>query len=134
MKHRTCEQMPEIVGAAADVAAEEIGVRLPHFASARGVASQDAIAKARCEALNLTLDRFSHVAHRPVWDVTIGPERLLALGCSRGIEQTLLRDEHKGTVRMTTGGDRVFAFGNFFHAPTEMQRAGCAAILCAPRN
>src|SRR5262245_32718647 len=126
--------MPEVVGAAADVAAEQIGVRLPHFASAHGVASEDTIAKARRETLDLALDRFSHAALRTVWNVTIGPERLAALRRSRGIEQTLLCDEHTGTVRMTTSGHRVFAFGNFFHAATEMERAGCAAIVCTPRH
>ncbi|MBA2396680.1 MAG: hypothetical protein H0V70_28475 [Ktedonobacteraceae bacterium] len=56
-----CEELPEILHAPVDIAADVIGVIRFHVAGGEQVAGQDAVAEARREALNLCLDTRRHI-------------------------------------------------------------------------
>ncbi len=59
------------------------------------MASQHAIAKARCKALNLRFEAIGHIEGRSVRHVTVGPKCVLALWCAGWIEERWLRREHE---------------------------------------
>src|SRR5206468_11565941 len=59
------------------------------------VPREHALAEARCEALELRLDALGHVDGRAVRHVAVGPDRVLARGRARLIEEALLADEHE---------------------------------------
>ena len=95
--HGAEEDLVERVAAAADVAADEVGVARLQVGGREHVAGEDALAKARGEALDLGLHAL-HVAvalGRPVdrvGAVRVGPGGVLARGRARGVGERLLAE------------------------------------------
>lgn len=96
-EHGTQQELREIVGSAADVAADEVGIQSLHGDGVLARAGEDAIAETRSKALDLCFDRLGPVFERALGYVAIGPSRVLALGSARNIEETLLGEEDPGS-------------------------------------
>src|SRR6266487_1429906 len=84
---RPCEQLPEILHATGDIAANIVGVVLLHRRRPKHAARQHAIAKAWRETLDLLLDPLGHVECRAVRNMAVGPGGVLALGRAGRVEQ-----------------------------------------------
>ena len=71
------------------------------------VLGQYLLAKAGCEALYLILNMFRHIEVRGIWNMRVGPERVLSLGRASGIEERRLANDHERAVGMlaTPGSD-----------------------------
>jgi hypothetical protein len=59
---------------------------------------QNALAKARSEALNLRLNLFQRRASEAIRHVTISPSGMPAGGRASAVEQARLRQKNKGTI------------------------------------
>src|SRR5215831_9755986 len=81
------DKLAQNVCAARNVSPNKIGVVLLQVPRIKRMARQNAFAKSWREALNLSLDCLSHVDSGRVRHVTIGPGRMLTLGCTAGIKQ-----------------------------------------------
>src|SRR5205085_9653916 len=77
----------------------------------------------------LRLYPLGHVHVRAVRDVAVGPASLLARGSARRVEETLLRDEDEGSLRVYAAPDSRLAFGYLLNGRAEVDGrrapAGC---------
>src|SRR5215207_8151963 len=128
------EELAEVVGAAADVAADHVRVVLFEPDGVDGVAREYQIAEARREALYLRLYPLGHVHARAVRDVAVGPARLLARGRARLVEQTLLRDEDEGALGVYAAPDGGLGPGDIFDGRAEVDGRRAPARLGPPRD
>src|SRR5690606_33435429 len=76
-RHGSREELPKVLGATADRAADVARVVTFKPSWGRNVAREDQVPKARCEAFKLRLDRRRHVDLRPRRDMTVGVARVL---------------------------------------------------------
>src|SRR5262245_16163931 len=65
--------------AAGDVTADIVGIVVMHVGGVQLAASEDAVSEARCEPLDLPLDRLGHIGRGSRGNVTIGPASVLAV-------------------------------------------------------
>ena len=107
------DELPQIRGATVNVAAGQIPVRSFKIDSIEGVTGQNAIAKTRRESLDLPFDPLRHVDVASERHVSVGPERIFAGGRACGVEETLLRNEHKRTLRNFSARNVAFSHGDF---------------------
>ena len=80
------------------------------------MAGEDPIAKARGEALDLSLDPLGHVDVRPRRHVAVGPERLLAGRCPRRVDDARLDDDAIRALGVSPGCHLGLALGDFGEA------------------
>ena len=78
--HRSREHLPQVLGAAVDVAAHVVGVVLLQAGRRQDAAGQDHVPEAGREALDLGLDPLPHVERGAVRDVAVGPGRVPGRG------------------------------------------------------
>src|ERR1051326_885141 len=134
MKGRAREELRDDRSAAIDVAADEVRIKSFHLRGRERTACENARAKAWCETFNLILDAIGHIDRRTVWDVTIGPQRVLTFRRARRVEQRRLREQHERTIRTLPLPDRRLGFFDLRQRTTEMNRR-CLLTLCrAPRH
>src|SRR5579863_1095663 len=98
----------------------------------RGIAGEDAIAKAGSVTFNLTLDPVRHVDGRVIGYVAIGPKDVLAVGCARRIEERRLRSKDKWAFRMAAVCNCMRGSGNLLIGSADVYRDGLAAFNSAP--
>src|ERR1700722_7481645 len=127
-------KMANVHETARDVAADEISVHAFQICGRKNMPCQNAVAKARSEALNLMLESFKHVYLRSIRNVTISPRRVFACGGSRAIEQTRLSQQNERAFGMLPPAHRVFRLGNLIEAAAQMHRRGAQAFRSSPRN
>src|SRR5947207_725992 len=95
-------ELREQVRPARDVAADEIRVFALEVSGRARAAREDAVAKAGREALDLLLDCRTHVDGRAVRDVAVRPGRVLAGRGTGVVEETLLREQDEGPLRVAS--------------------------------
>jgi hypothetical protein len=105
---RPQDEAHEVVGPAADVAADEVPVVSLEIARVVHGAGQDQPAEAGCVPLDLLLVAIGHgvALARPadaVRDQAVGPQGVVAGRRPRRIRQRLLAHEHERVLRETTG-------------------------------
>ena len=122
------EELAEIYGAAADVAADQVRVHVLEGAWGKDAAGENAIAKAGGETFDLRFERVEHIDSGAVGDVTVGPCDVLPCRSARGIEEAWLREEHEGPLRMATVAHVVFGRDDFVEAAAEMHGGGARAV------
>src|SRR5262249_35127013 len=87
---RPGDHLPDVLTAAADIAANVIRVVTLHFHRRHGVSADDAVPEARSEPLNLRFDTVCHIHGRTVRYVAVSPCGVFVAGSPRSIKQALL--------------------------------------------
>ena len=128
------KELAKIHEAAADVAAEEIGVHTFEIGGRKKAAGQDAVAEAGGETLDLILDGGEHVDFGSIRDVTVGPGDVFAGGCARGSEESWLREEDEWGAGTMAAARGFFGCGYFFEAAGQVHGCGAQAGGRSPRN
>src|SRR5215207_9689272 len=128
------EELSEVVGPAADVAADHVRVVPFELDGVDGVARDDEVAEAGGEALDLSLDAFGHVHVRAVRDVAVGPARLLARGRARLVEEALLRDDDEGPLGVRAAPDGGLGLRDLLDGGAEVDGRRAPARLGPPRD
>src|SRR6478736_5562454 len=95
---------------------------------------EHAIAKTGRETFDLTFNCVRKIALGTMRRVGIGPESLSALRRTSLVEETLLRDQNKWTLRMMAAGDFAFAQSNLLQRSAKVKGSGPAAFWCPPRH
>lgn len=104
-QHGPAHELPQILAAAADVAAHVVGVVAFEIGRAAAVAGEDALSKPGREGLYVRFDGFAHLvridplAHR---HVAIGPGCVNARGAAAGIDHGRLRENEKRGFTLRT--------------------------------
>src|SRR6266568_6767282 len=129
---RTCEELPEILHPAIDIATNVIRIILLKLKRVRDMPSQDAITEARRKALNLSFDPLRHVERRTVRNMAIRPQGLLPLRCACQIKQALLCNQHKGLFRRFALPYRGLGSSNLCQRATDMDCSCAYAFLSFP--
>ena len=134
-------------GAAADVAAEEVGVPGFEGGGAHGVAGEDAVAETGGEALDLLLDSGGGVAAPVVGDVAVGPCGVASFavadvgGGAGGVDDRGLDEDEIGAgVPVCRAGPRgggavphgALAGGDFGERAADVDAAGAAGCGVGP--
>src|SRR5207253_7805530 len=143
-ENRSRHQLRRVKGAAANIAAREVRIRLFQIGRARFVAPENAIAETGGEPFDLRFDPLRHVDLVRRWtdsrwraterNVAIRPKCVLSARRARFVKQTLLRHQHKWTLRDFAARNVALGIGNFFNRAAEMNGAGAAAPFRFPRN
>src|SRR6202035_2177800 len=81
------EELAQVHGAAGNVAADEVGVHCFQCGGSENAAGEDAIAEARCEALDLQFESFKHVDRGTVGNVAVSPSDVLPCRGTGGVEE-----------------------------------------------
>src|SRR5579864_4817488 len=123
----TQEELPQMHGPAANVAAHQVGIVLLECGRAENVACQNMRPETGGEALDLRFDGIREVGRGTVGDVTISPGRMFSLGRAAGVEQARLGKQDERSAGMVRFPRRYF----FERAP-EMYRTGAAAGVRGP--
>jgi hypothetical protein len=131
-EHRPGQNLPEILHAADDIAADAVRVVALISGGSTRMARQDQLAEPRREALHLRFDGGRHIDGRPVRDVAVGPAGLLAGRSAAGIEQALLGQQDEGPLRMVPPPDRRFPGRELLQGAAEMNGTGPRALDCPP--
>src|SRR5581483_5132377 len=87
-------------GPAVDIAADQVGIFPFQLDRAPDGTRQNAFAKSRRKTLHLRLDARQHVEITSIRHVAVTPGGVLAGRGARGIEQTVLRQQHERLLRM----------------------------------
>src|SRR6266404_7742507 len=143
-ENRSRNQLRRVKGAAANIAAREVRIRLFRIDSAQFVARENAIAETGCEPFDLRFDPLRHVGlvrrrTDSPWraierNMAISPKRVLSARRARFIKQALLRHQHERTLRNFAARDFALCTRNFINRSAKMNCAGAAAPLRFPRN
>src|SRR6266403_4163367 len=143
-ENRSRNQLRRVKGAAANIAAGEVRIRLFQIGRAHFVAGKNAIAETGCEPFDLGFDAPRHVdlvrhGTDSPWraterNVTVGPKRMLSARRARFVKQALLRHQHERTLRNFAARDVALCVRNFINRAAEMNGAGAATRLRFPRN
>src|SRR5262249_22297158 len=111
-----------------------VGIVALEIRRAHAVASQDTIAKAGCEALDLPLDGGRAIDVRTSRNVTVRIPGVFAGGGARGVELTLLHHEHEGPFRMLATPHGGLAGGDLVERAAEVNGGCLPAARVAPGN
>ena len=122
------KHLPEIVQAAADVAADKIGIAGFQLWSREHRARQNQLVEAGSKALDLRFHRIGHGSFASIGNVTVGPGRVTSQWSARGIEKTRLRQQHIRFARKRPAPDLGFAARNLLEGSTQVYRARASAI------
>src|SRR5881397_435626 len=117
---------------AGDVAAGVVRVAMLDVARVHHAARKDALAETGREPLELRFDATRHVLRRAVGHVAVGPERVLPRWRTRGIEQTLLRDQHERALGMLATPQRGLGRRDVVERTAEVDGPGAQAVRGAP--
>src|SRR2546427_9357553 len=72
------EELPQILRAARDVAANAVGIVFFDLRRGPDAAGQNNLPKTRGKSLDLRLDSAAHIGAAAIWHVAVGPRRLFA--------------------------------------------------------
>ena len=133
-ENRSRDELPQIRGAAVNVATREIRIRFFQIGRAHFVARQNAIAEVGSEPLDLRFDFVGDVDLRGEWHVRIGPKRVLTARGARFVKKTLLCGQNKWTPGNFSVRDIALRGRDFFERPAEMNRPGATTCVRFPRN
>src|SRR5271170_5670618 len=131
---RPKQELTDVHRTTGDVSSDEIGVHFFEGGWRKNPARQDALAETGREALDLVFEGLEHVELGAVRDVAICPGGVLPFRRARGIEQTRLRHQDKGTLGMTPTPHGRFGRGYFAGTSTQMHGCRAQALRCFPRN
>src|SRR6266540_6556670 len=98
LRKGTSYELQQRVGAATDIATNEVRVVRLELGGVERMPGDNAIAKAGREAFHLPLNAFSHVFRRTVRNMAVAPRCVLAGRGAGRIEQRLLREQDKGPL------------------------------------
>src|SRR5918994_179557 len=126
--HRPGQKLTEVHVAAAYVAADEVGV-LPFEIRRPGDAlRENTVPETGGETFYLRLDPLGHIEGRAVRDVAVRPHGVLALRSAGGVEEALLGEQDKESLRVLSPGYGGLARGDFLQRPTEVNGPGSPAM------
>src|SRR5213078_3696090 len=114
-RDRSREQLRDILRAAVDVAADEIGIMPLKIGGKPYLSRQDALAKTGRETLDLILDPLRHVDFAAVGNMTISPRGMLTGRGARCIEQARLHDEDERLFAHLAAPRCSFRYGDLVH-------------------
>ena len=122
-QHGAGEELPPVVGPAADVTAVLVGVERLEVDRRHRVAGHHDVAEPRREALDLRLDAPRHVDRRPGRHVAVRPQRVPAGWRPRRVEQRRLGDEDERRRRVLAAADRRLCGGDLGQRAADVHRA-----------
>src|SRR5439155_3451957 len=131
---RAHEELRQSVRAVRDVAPDVVRVVALDVGGRHHVPREHALAETRCEALELRLDALGHVDGRAVRHVAVGPDRVLARGRARLIEEALLADEHEWALGRVALPHLALGVRDVVERAAHMHGPGAKAGLRAPRD
>src|SRR2546421_9793279 len=131
-ENRSRDELPQIRGAAVNVAAREIRIQFFQIGRAHFVARQNAIAETGSEPLDLRFDFVGDVDLRSEWHVRIGPKRVLTTRGARFVKKTLLCDQNKWALGNFSVCDVTFRGRDFIERPAQMNRSGATTCVGFP--
>ena len=142
MRHgngRSCgtrRELPERVRAADDVAADVVARCTPRSrAAACTWRARIDVAEARCEALDLRLDRVGRVAVPALRHVAVRPRGVLALGRARVVEEALLHEQHERPLAGAASlPRRALGLRDLGERAAEVDGPGTAQRVARPRD
>src|SRR5262249_6799710 len=127
-------QLTQIRRAAVDIATGQIRIRSFKINRAHFVTRENAVAKPGSEALDLRFDLCRHVDLTPERHMRVSPEDVLSARGASFIEKTLLRNQHKRTLRNLPECDVALGICDFVNCAAQMNRSGTATSLRFPWN
>jgi hypothetical protein len=83
----------------ADIAADEVGVMVLEIRRPEDAASEDALAKARCESFDLSFNPGRKIGIPAVGNMAVRPGDVFSGRCTSPVEDSRLGDEHVGPFR-----------------------------------
>ena len=119
-------------GAAADVAADEVGVGSLEAGGRGDVASENGAGETGSEALDLGFEAREHVFGAAVRHVAVGPGDVLAGGRAGGIEEGGLGEQDEGTRGGAAGGHGGLGGGDLLEGAAEVNGGGKGAVGRGP--
>src|SRR5262245_60274287 len=126
--------LSQVLNAAANIAADVIGIVFFEIRRRHDMSMQDAITESGRETLDLRLDAISHVDLRIARHMTVSPSRMLAGRCASLIEQARLREDNERAFRTSSLRHIVFAFDNLLSWSTDVDGRSFEAVARFPRN
>src|SRR6188472_2684126 len=124
LSHGPEEELTEIHRPAVDVPADDVPVASLEIRRSHRVSSEDEVAEARCEALDLPLDAVGDVLVRAERDVAVRPRRVLSGGSARVVEERRLCEEDERVL--VAGG--ALGRGDLLQRPADVHRRCALAI------
>src|SRR3954470_24312605 len=118
------DELPRVVGAGDDVAADVVGVVRLHLRGAPHVAGEDPVAEAGCEALDLRLDGRRGVAGVAGGNVRVGVDGVDVAVGPAGVGEVLLADEHERSLGHPPAADLALRGFDLAEAAADMDGAG----------
>src|SRR5207302_9773063 len=112
--------------------ADVVGVVALHLRGVQRVARKNAVVKARRETLDLRLDARGHVHIAAAGDVAVRPGGVLACWCARWIEEALLRQQDKRSLRDNSSRDVTLCRGHLRQRPAYVNRPRAQAGRITP--
>ncbi len=131
---RTKQELPDIQGAASNIASNEIGIHCFECGRRENPPRQHRVSKPRRETLNLTLQPRKHVQVRSVRDVAVGPGNVLPFRRARGVEQAWLCQQNERTLGVLSAAHLGLGGGYVRGAATEVHGGSLQAFPRLPRN
>ena len=110
------KELAEIYGAAGDVATDQVGVHFFEVARGKDASSENAIAEAGGETLDLRFESLQHIDIGAVGHVTVRPCDVLPCWGASGIEKAWLREQDERAIGVTAVAHVVFGGGDFLKA------------------
>ncbi len=132
--HRPGEELAHVHVPAVYVTPDQVGVVPFEVRRSPGAAGQDTVPETGGEALYLGLYPPGHVEGRPVRDVAVGPDGVLARGGARGVEEALLGEQDEGPLGVLSARDGGLTGGDLIQRAAEVDGPGPQALLGAPRD